>query len=167
MARKSTNYIVIHCSQTKPSMDIGAKEIDRWHRERGWLKIGYHKVITRKGEIQNGRGIDEIAAHVRDYNHNSIGICLVGGCTEEDVNKEQDNYTGEQFDSLKKLLTELVKNYPEAKIVGHRDLDKKKFCPSIEISEYLRNEQIPNYKFQEEGILTEGDLNELRETGEV
>ena len=88
MARKSTMYIVIHCSQTKPSMDIGAKEIDRWHRERGWLKIGYHKVITRKGEVQNGRGIDEIGAHVRDHNHHSIGICLVGGCTEEDVNKE-------------------------------------------------------------------------------
>ena len=58
MARKSTNYIVIHCSQTKPSMDIGAKEIDRWHRERGWLKIGYHKVIRRNGNIENGRGID-------------------------------------------------------------------------------------------------------------
>ena len=45
MAREQTKYIVIHCSATKPSMDIGAKEIDRWHRERGWLKIGYGKVI--------------------------------------------------------------------------------------------------------------------------
>ena len=167
MARKSTNYIVIHCSQTKPSMDIGAKEIDRWHRERGWLKIGYGTVIKRDGTIERGREDDEVQAAVKGYNHTSFNLCLVGGCAEDDVNQEQDNYTGEQFDSLKKLLTELVKNYPEAKIVGHRDLDKKKFCPSIEISEYLRNEQIPNYKFQEEGILTEGDLNELRETGEV
>ena len=41
MAREETKYIVIHCSQTRPSQKIGAKEIDRWHRERGWLKIGY------------------------------------------------------------------------------------------------------------------------------
>ena len=35
MARPETKYIVIHCSQTRPSQDIGAKDIDRWHRVRG------------------------------------------------------------------------------------------------------------------------------------
>ena len=40
--RKKTDYIFIHCSATKPSMDVDAKEIDRWHRARGFLKIGYH-----------------------------------------------------------------------------------------------------------------------------
>ena len=49
MARKATDYIVIHCSATRPSQDIDAKEIDRWHRSRGWLKIGYHKVLKRDG----------------------------------------------------------------------------------------------------------------------
>ena len=47
MARPETKYKVIHCSQTRPSQDIGAKDGDRWHRERGWLKIGYGKVIRR------------------------------------------------------------------------------------------------------------------------
>ena len=32
--REETKYIVVHCSQTRPSQDIGAKDIDRWHRER-------------------------------------------------------------------------------------------------------------------------------------
>ena len=50
MARKTTKFIVIHCSQTRPSQkDVDAKWIDRIHRERGWLKIGYHKVVTRLG----------------------------------------------------------------------------------------------------------------------
>ena len=102
MARKATNYIVLHCSQTRPSQNIGAKEIDRWHREIGWLKIGYHKVLRRDGTEENGRGIDEIGAHVKDYNHNSIGICLVGGAKEENWKEEQDNFSGEQWDSLKK-----------------------------------------------------------------
>ena len=45
--RKETKHIVIHCSATKPTMDIGAYEIDRWHRERGWLEIGYHFVAVK------------------------------------------------------------------------------------------------------------------------
>ena len=81
--REETKYIVIHCSQTRPSQDIGAKEIDRWHRERGWLKIGYGKVIKRDGTIEQGRGDDEVQAHVKGYNHCSYGVCLVGGAKEE------------------------------------------------------------------------------------
>ena len=118
MARKSTKYIVIHCSQTRPSQNIGAYEINRWHLERGWLKIGYHKVIKRDGTIEDGREIDALGAHVKEYNHNSIGVCLVGGADENDWKKPSDNFTGEEWESLKKLLEELVLKYPEAKIVG-------------------------------------------------
>ena len=53
--RKKTDYIFIHCSATKPSMDVDAKEIDRWHRARGFLKIGYHFVIKRDGTKEIGR----------------------------------------------------------------------------------------------------------------
>ena len=51
MAREETKYIVIHCSQTRPSQKIGAKDIDRWHRESGWLKIGYGKVIKETEQL--------------------------------------------------------------------------------------------------------------------
>ena len=61
--REETKYIVIHCSQTRPSQDIGAKDIDRWHRERGWLKIGYAKVIRRNGEVELGRSNRDTGAH--------------------------------------------------------------------------------------------------------
>ena len=47
--RDKTNYIVVHCARTKPSMDIGATEIRKWHTDppRNWDDIGYHFVITR------------------------------------------------------------------------------------------------------------------------
>ena len=45
--RKETKYIIIHCSATRPSQDIGFEEIDRWHRAKGWLSCGYHKIIRR------------------------------------------------------------------------------------------------------------------------
>ena len=74
MAREETKYIVVHCSQTRPSQDWGAKEIDRVHREFGWLKIGYGKVIKRNGEVQQGRADDAVQAHVKGYNHFGIGL---------------------------------------------------------------------------------------------
>ena len=129
MARQETSYIVIHCSQTRPSQNKGAKDIDRWHRERGWLKIGYGTVIKRDGTIEQGREDDEVQAAVKGYNHTSFNLCLVGGAKEEDWKQGEDNFTAEEWDSLKKELTRLVQKYPDAQIVGHRDLDDKKFCP--------------------------------------
>ena len=51
MARLDTKYIVIHCSQTRPSQkDVDAKWIDRACRERGWTMIGYGKVIKEMAQ---------------------------------------------------------------------------------------------------------------------
>jgi N-acetylmuramoyl-L-alanine amidase len=72
-------YLVVHCSATPPEQDIGAKEIDRMHRERGFLKIGYHFVIRRNGNIESGRRWTKSARTSRDTTHESLGICMVGG----------------------------------------------------------------------------------------
>ena len=166
MARQETKYIVIHCSQTRPSQKIGAKEIDRWHREKGWLKIGYGTVIKRDGTIEQGRGDDEVQAAVKGYNHTSFNLCLIGGAKEDNWKEEDDNFTAEQWESLKTELTRLVKKYPDARIVGHRELDDKKFCPSFDVRDYLLHEDIPHYKFQD-GLTNEADLQELRDDGVV
>ena len=162
MARQETKYIVIHCSQTRPSQKVGAKEIDRWHRERGWTMIGYGKVIKRDGTVEQGRADDAVQAHVKGYNHSSFGLCLVGGAKEEDWQQPDDNFTGEQFESLKKTLEELLLKYPDAQIVGHYNLDENKTCPNFNVREYLLNEDIKNYKFQD-GLTDDADLAELED----
>lgn len=165
--REETKYIVIHCSQTRPSQSfVDAKWIDRLHRGNGWLKIGYAIVITRLGEIQRGREDNEVQAAVKGYNHTSFNLCLVGGAKEENWKEAEDNFTAEQWESLKKELTRLVKLYPDAQIVGHRDLDPNKFCPSFDVRDYLLHEDIPNYKFQD-GLTSEQDLQELRDDGTI
>ena len=59
MARQETKYIVIHCSQTRPSQkDVDAKWIDRVHRERGWTKIGWTPRNYDYIRITNGYGND-------------------------------------------------------------------------------------------------------------
>ena len=82
--RASTDYIVIHCSATKPSMDIGAEIIKDWHvNERGWRDIGYHKVIKRNGDVEDGRDIRDSGAHAAGYNSKSVGLCMGGGMAED------------------------------------------------------------------------------------
>lgn len=143
--RRETLKIVIHCSATPPSSDIGADEIDTWHKARGWQGIGYHAVIRRDGRIEFGRHFDEPGAHVQGWNTRSVGVCLVGGVTEEKV--PFADFTGEQMHSLKALVSTLIHAYPDAEVVGHRDLspDKDgdgivekhewmKACPSFDVT---------------------------------
>ena len=117
-------------------MDIGVKEITEWHKLRGFTSIGYHYVIRRDGTREKGRELNEIGAHVVGYNHNSVGICMAGGM-DQDMQKPENNFTDAQWSSLAITLRELHQDYPRAVIVGHRDLDSAKACPSFSVSEYV------------------------------
>lgn len=133
--RPRTDFIVVHCAATKPTMDIGVREIRQWHVGQGWLDVGYHFVIRRNGTVEDGRPHDVIGSHVKDYNSRALGICLVGGINAE--GKPENNFTKEQFDSLRLLLIATKRQYPEANIVGHNDLDKGKACPSFDVGNWL------------------------------
>ncbi|WEM05510.1 amidase [Ralstonia phage BOESR1] len=138
-SRTETKYIVVHCADSKPSMDIGAAEIDRWHRARGWACIGYNRVIKRDGTIEQGRPDDQIGAHVEGYNSVSIGICLVGGL-KQDGSGPENNFTVAQMNSLKVLLVELRKRYPKAIILGHYEFPGvKKTCPNFPASKWAKD----------------------------
>jgi N-acetylmuramoyl-L-alanine amidase len=133
--RVSTELLVVHCSATMPTMDIGVEEIRHWHtRERGWSEVGYHYVIRRNGAIEKGRPESAIGAHVMNYNAHSIGICLVGGINK--AGRAENNFPVIQMESLKQLLTQLSAKYPKAKIVGHRDLSNHKECPSFDVKKW-------------------------------
>ncbi len=133
--RERTDYIVVHCAQTKPSMDIGLREIDQWHKRRGWLGCGYHFVVRRSGQIELGRAIQQVGAHVKGFNHNSLGICLVGGMDED--GDYDPNYEQKQWDSLDALVETLKNIYPNAAVVGHNDLDPHKACPVFGVKQWL------------------------------
>lgn len=135
--RKSTEFIVVHCSATRPSMNIGVKEITQWHKAKGWKTIGYHYVITRDGVLQTGRRENEIGAHVEGHNANSIGVCLVGGVHEDSLAAE-NNFTDAQFKALKTLLGFLRVKYPTAVIQGHRDFaGVNKSCPCFDVKPWV------------------------------
>lgn len=143
-ARRSTKYLVIHCSATRPSMDVGVKDIRQWHLAQGWTDVGYHYVIRRDGTVQKGRSESEVGAHVANYNASSIGICMVGGVNQKDFRLPENNFTKEQFASLRDLLAVLLRKYPSAGVLGHRDFPKvAKACPSFDAREWARKNGFP------------------------
>lgn len=134
--RSKTQFAAVHCSATPPHMDIGLKEIRQWHRQRGWVDVGYHFIIRRDGTREIGRPIDVVGAHVEGFNSNSVGICLVGGVNK--AGKAENNFTPAQFAELAKLLIELRSLYPGIIVQGHRDFPKvKKDCPSFDVRKWI------------------------------
>jgi N-acetylmuramoyl-L-alanine amidase len=106
--RTQTKHIVVLSTQTKPEEDIGVKEIDRLHRDKGCMTIGYHYVIKRDGMIETGRELDRLGHHSRRYNRDSVYVCLVG---------TDGNFTNEQLASLTEIEAELTDLYPKAEII--------------------------------------------------
>ena len=125
--------LIVHCSDTPASMDIGVAEIRQWHvEERGWSDIGYHFVIRRDGTVEVGRPLAEAGAHTRGHNQNSVGVCLVGG------GGGFFNFTKEQLDALQFLYQTLGMSFSGLSAHGHRELDPSKTCPCFDVQALLQ-----------------------------
>lgn len=135
--------IVIHCSATRETEDIGVAEITQWHKAQGWGTCGYHYVIRRSGVVEIGRIEDQVGAHAKGHNFNSIGICLVGGVDANDKSKAEFNYTKMQMRSLDRLVTDLTGRFPRAEVLGHRDLPNvAKACPCFDVRAWWYEAQL-------------------------
>jgi hypothetical protein len=130
-ALKMKKEIIIHCSATPNGRPHTAEDIHRWHTERGWSGIGYHKVIRTSGIVDDGRPEYWQGAHAKGHNKNSIGICLIG----------TDEFSSAQWSSLKALIECYKEVYPGCKIIGHNEVSDKK-CPGFDVQEWLKREQI-------------------------
>jgi N-acetylmuramoyl-L-alanine amidase len=143
MTRTRTDHIVIHCSATRGVQDIGAAEIRRWHKAQGWADIGYAYVIRRNGKVEKGRAQGSVGSHVKGHNHSSVGVCLVGGLDDKTW-RPVDNFTAAQWASLKALIAKLVKDYPKARVLGHRDFPGvAKQCPCFPAKVWAKKNGFP------------------------
>ena len=87
---RTINKIILHCSDSDNVGHDNIDEIRRWHLLKNWLDIGYHFFITKSGELQYGRPLWMEGAHCKEYNKNSIGICLSG---KEDFTFQPTRYS--------------------------------------------------------------------------
>ena len=129
LLKEKIKFIAIHCSDTPNDVKITAKDIHQMHLNFGWDGIGYHKIINRNGEIENGRPEYWIGAHVKGYNEVSLGVCLIG----------RDNFTKNQFLSLEDILNKWKSSYPMAKIIGHCNIgNTSKTCPNFNVLDWIK-----------------------------
>lgn len=130
------------------------KEINLWHRQRGFfnipsgLSIGYHYVIRRDGTVEDGRPVDQVGAHAKGHNSKSIGICLVGGINKD--GKAEANYTPVQWEALLNLVVKLAKSYHISRehIIGHNQVASKD-CPCFSVPQWVEQNK---ETFEKEGI---------------
>lgn len=122
--------IIVHSTATPKGLNPTAKDIDKWHRQRGFDCIGYHFVVLKSGEIQAGRAVEKIGAHCVGHNSCSIGIAYVGGLNES--RQSSDTRTIKQKVALEGLIKMLLKQIPTIrKISSHRDYCNTA-CPSFD-----------------------------------
>jgi len=140
--RPRTDFIVLHCSQTHPDeLDtlgrrFDALSLDRKHRELGALCCGYHHVILRDGACVSIRPQTVPGNHCPGVNSVSVAVCLIGG-KDREGNPEQ-NFTEDQWETLKFLLDALTRQYPDARVVGHQDVaSHKTTCPSFDVLNWI------------------------------
>ncbi len=127
----SVRFLVLHCSATKCNQNYTVEQLMRDHKARGFRTIGYHFYVRRDGTLTQHRRLLEVGAHARPYNRCSIGICYEGGLDEN--GHPANTLTEAQLERLQDLFEILHRMFPDAKILGHRDLPdiSPKDCPCL------------------------------------
>lgn len=149
-SKRTITTIAIHTSDTPDKLEhIGAADIRRWHTDpppkgNGWKDIGYNYIVKRNGVIEEGRDVDQIPAHVKGHNSNSIGVVWVG----------RDRPTYDQRQSMWELVLELLElyNLPVDAVKGHCELDPNsgKTCPVINMNHFRDELKVHKPKWEEE-----------------
>jgi len=141
------NYIVIHCTGGPANQSI--ESIKAYWKSKGWRNPGYCEIFNPDGTIDILTKLTAITNGVRGFNKECIHICYKGG-VDKDGNIK-DTRTKLQKENLLRECYYLLELYPNAKILGHRNLASKdsnnngiidywervKACPSFDVYEWL------------------------------
>lgn len=130
---RKIDEIIVHCTATPEGRPHTAKDVDMWHRQRGFDGIGYHFLVRLDGTVEPGRPLEKNGAHCLGHNAHSIGICYVGGLTK-DGKSPKDTRTPAQREALRGLVTYLGRFFPNITLHGHREFAAKA-CPSFDIAD--------------------------------
>ena len=130
---RKIEYIFVHC--TAGHQNQTAQDVKNYHLKskakggRGWSRPGYHYIVEPSGAIVQLVNENQISNGVVGYNSKSINVCYIGGIDKK-LNP-LDNRTGAQKEGIRNKLLELRGRYPNAKILGHRNVASKA-CPSFD-----------------------------------
>lgn len=134
--------IFVHCTAGPQTQTIETIK-NYWKVHNKWKNPGYHYIIKPDGEIVQLQDESKSSNGVAGYNSTSINVCYIGGVDEQ--GRPIDNRTDAQKVSLIRILTQLKSRYPDAEILGHREIwgqnpaKWKKACPCFSAKEEYKN----------------------------
>ena len=134
--------IFVHCTAGPQTQSVETIK-NYWKVHNKWKNPGYHYIIKADGEIVQLLDESKVSNGVAGYNSTSINVCYIGGVDKQ--GRPVDNRTDAQKSSLVKILTELKQRYPNAEILGHREIwgqnpaKWKKACPCFSAKEEYKN----------------------------
>jgi len=120
LPRKSTKYVIVHHSEILKPHNVN--DVHQLHLKLKMAGIGYHFFIRKDGSIYQGRPLDTVGAHVRDFNSASVGVCFEGHFDLERINDLQ-------YQKGVELIAAIVKRYPGSTVKFHNQYTTKKNCP--------------------------------------
>ena len=113
--------IFVHC--TASSQKATVQSILAEFRKKKWRVPGYHWLIDKDGKITQLVDENIVANGVKGYNSTSVHVAYIGGIDKQHPNGI-DTRTKDQKAALEILLTQLHQRYPNAEILGHRDISQ-------------------------------------------
>lgn len=146
--------IFVHC--TAGSQKQTLKDLLNEFKAKGWKNPGYHYVVFPDGKVEQLLDESKVSNGVQGYNDNSINVAYIGGIDAK--GKACDNRTAAQKESLRSLLKDLKTKYPNAHVLGHRDIwgknpnKWKKQCPCFDAEkEYAKLDDVKLEKYADAG----------------
>ena len=131
---RKIEYLVVHTTATPQTATVQSIQ-NYWRNNLKWKSPGYHIIIDKDGNLHRLSELAKPTNGAAGFNSVSLHVSYIGGIDRN--GKPIDNRTDAQKASLIEVLTEWKRLFPNAKIVGHRDLGAKKACPCFNaIPEY-------------------------------
>lgn len=140
--------IFVHCTASRQTATVN--DIKNEFQRKGWKNPGYHYLIDLGGAIHQLLDDSKVSNGVKGYNSTAINVAYIGGIDAD--GKAVDNRTGVQKKACVKLLRLLHSRYPDAEILGHRDIspdtngngkvdvwERIKECPCFDAKEEYKN----------------------------
>jgi hypothetical protein len=133
--------ITVHHEGTKLEATADAakkiKAIQTWGmgRDRNWVDIPYHFLISPGGQIYEGRNVNTVGETATEYDPTGhLLITCLGNLEQQEVSKEQ-------LASLIKLIAYCSNKYniPYETMATHRDYSKQTTCPGKNLYQYFES----------------------------
>ena len=106
------------------------RELQRRHRAREFIDLGYHFVVMPSGRVFAGRPVNAMGAHVLGSNTGTVAVCLAG-------NFDVEQPTKAALGALDAVCADHVPGAAAVPVLGHCDFAPKR-CPGRAIQAHLQ-----------------------------